>query len=321
MRPTVAEIRLGALVGNYRLLEQRVRAHSGDASARLIAVIKANAYGHGVDLCGRALAKAGADWLGVTSVFEALQLRAALGASGAERAPRILVMSGFWAGEEAAILEFGLAPQVWERWHFDLLDRAARAAGLGPRSVPVHLELDTGMSRQGVAPGPSLAALWSSTAIGRPGSPVFVEGVLTHFSSPEVRDHAITARQFSLFTAAVEQLRELGVRPRWLHAGNSANAWAGVGLRELNRLARGMDAELLVRPGLALYGVETRFRPPLDSIGKTLQPSLTEQEQEYGAVSRERPEPAGLPELHGQKLEPVLRWKTEIVSVLSLIHI
>ena len=281
MRPTYAEIRLRALVHNYKLLEANVRTHAGSAPAAptLIAVIKADAYGHGVTLCGQALAQAGVGWLGVTTVEEALALRAGLGQRAARHGqaagPRMLVMAGFFPGEEEVVIEQRLTAQVWEGWHFRLLDAAARRAGRAPASVGVHLEIDTGMSRQGVAPGEPLQRLLRETG---GGSPVLVEGVLTHFSSPQ--EPEVLAAQVERLRQALQQLWAAGVRPRWVHAGNSANACTGIGLQSLALLAREFGAELLVRPGLALYGV------PYDGAAEG-----------------------------GARLEPVLRWRTEVTSV------
>ncbi len=248
MRPTVAEIDLSALARNYRLLGHRVSPFGG-----LIAVVKANAYGHGVELCGRALAEAGAGWLGVTSVEEASRLRRAC----AHR-PRILVMSGFFPGEEAAVLRENLTPQVWEPLHLLRLDRKAREAGLRPGTMGVHLEIDTGMSRQGVAPGAALASFLSEL----PGdSPVWVEGILTHFSSPDQPENGVMRAQVERFAEAIRQGRAAGIHPRFLHAGNSVNAWDGWELPALQALARDAGAELLIRPGLALYGVGAPLEP------------------------------------------------------------
>ena len=279
MRPTCADIALRALVANYALLLDAVQ-HRAGVEAGLIAVVKADAYGHGVAACGRALAEAGAPWLGVTSVDEALVLKAALG----RLRPRLLVMSGFFPGEEGAVLGHHLTPQVWESYHFALLDAAARRAGLGRATVPVHLEIDTGMARQGVAPGAALKALLGSAGFER-DSPLFVEGVLTHFSSPEELGKPMMAGQMARLRAAMAQLHEAGLQPRWVHAGNSANAGGGVGLDELAAVARESAAELLVRPGLSLYGIDVHFSP--------------------GAQ-------AGPATVH---LEPVMRWRAEITTL------
>ena len=288
MRPTYAEIRLRALVHNYKLLEANVRTHAGSApvAPALIAVIKADAYGHGVTLCGQALAKAGAGWLGVTTVKEALALRDSLQAAAGRQGvgPRMLVMAGFFPGEEEVVVAQRLTVQVWEEWHFRLLDAAARRAGRVPASVGVHLEIDTGMCRQGVAPGEPLQRLLRETG---GGSPVSVEGVLTHFSSPQ--EPEVLAGQVERLRQALQQLRAAGVRPRWVHAGNSSNAYTGIGLQSLALMAREFGADLLVRPGLALYGV------PGGGAAE---------------ISAARP---GVPE--AARLEPVLRWRTEVTSV------
>jgi len=283
MRPTVAEIRLSSLLANYRLLEESIRRGTGPGlrkPAALLAVIKANAYGHGLELCGRALAAEGVGWLGVTSVEEATALQSAC--HGLPE-PRVLVTSGFFAGEEDAVLKHGLTAQVWEPLHFQLLEAAAWRAGLTARTVPVHLEIDTGMSRQGVAPGVPLARLLTGL---RHDSSVWIEGVLTHFSSPEVlngdgQPGPVMCEQLERFAGALSQLRRAGMRPLWVHAGNSANAAAGVGLQALANLAQVTDASLLVRPGLALYGVPTRFSHSIKA----------------------------------EELAPVLCWKTQITSL------
>lgn len=284
MRPTYVEIDLRALVANYNVLQRNVQRHAGK-TAGLIAVIKANAYGHGLELCGRALANGHAPWLGVTSVQEAQALQAALrGIPGSQTIPRILVMSGYWPGEEGAVLQGGYTPHVWEGWQLALLDAAARRAGLGPRTVPVHIEIDTGMSRQGVAPGEALGAVLDSAGLGEPDAPVWVEGVLTHFSSPEAGSSVMQV-QLDRFDAALKQLRAAGVRTRIVHAGNSANAGEGLGLERLARMAREAGAQLLVRPGLGLYGVG---------------------ELEADAA------------LAAEALTPVMTWKTEVTSLRNV---
>ena len=112
------------------------------------AVVKADAYGHGSPDCARALEAEGARWLGVTSTDEGVIVRDA----GARS--RVLLMSGFWRGEERDVLAQDLTPMVWDPAQIEALDRAAVAAGL--TTVPVHLKLDTGMGRLGATQqGPS----------------------------------------------------------------------------------------------------------------------------------------------------------------------
>ena len=261
-RPVWAEVSLGRLMRNYQLL----RAEAPEAE--LLAVIKADAYGHGVVLCGPALTAAGAEWLGVTHVEEGVALRAVCPEA------RILVMSGLWHGEAAACIEHRLTPQIWEPYHFELL---REAAGSGP--VAVHLEVDTGMSRQGVAVE-ELGAILTEHA--RP--PIEIEGVLTHFSAPEMLDAPDTAAQMARFAQTLNNLRDRGVKPRYIHAGNSANILSRRETAQLAALAARHRARLMMRPGLALYGYPVRFQPA-------------------------QPEAA---------LEPVLSWKSRIVSTRAV---
>ena len=107
-RPTWAEVSLSALRQNFRA----VVPHAG-AGVTVCAVVKADAYGHGAVECARALQEEGATWMGVTSLDEAIPLREAGIAS------RILLMTGFWRGEQSEIVRLGLTPTVWEPWHVE----------------------------------------------------------------------------------------------------------------------------------------------------------------------------------------------------------
>jgi alanine racemase len=186
-RPVWAEVSRADLIANY--LELRHRA----GSAGMLAVVKANAYGHGVEHCAPVFVSAGAAWLGVTSVEEGVRARSVAPES------QILVMSGIWQGEAEAALEHRLTPLVWEGYHLDLLSDAARKMGRPPHSVPVHLEVDTGMSRQGLLPRPQslegfLTALHAGPAL-------YLDGLATHFSAPESFEDAANAEQLARFDA------------------------------------------------------------------------------------------------------------------------
>ena len=141
-------------------------------------MVKGNAYGHSLALCAPAAVRGGAGWLGVTSVEEGIA------ASALCPDTRVLIMAGIAPGQAAAAIQFQLTPIAWELWQLDELEAAARAAGAAPGSFPVHLEIDTGMSRQGVLPG-ELSAIFSRFA---PGSPLRLEG----------RDDASVRRRRSL---------------------------------------------------------------------------------------------------------------------------
>ena len=273
-RPVWAEISRQNLLNNYRLLRQ-----AAGAGADVLAVVKANAYGHDVLQCAPLLAASGVEWLGVTCTEEGVAVRVVCPEA------RVLLMSGLWNGEADCAIKHRLTPVVWEPFHFDLLDEAARRCGCGPRSVAVHLEIDTGMARQGVR---SLEALRTVLARLTPDSPVYIEGAMTHFSAPEVLDSTDTGEQMARFAAALETIAAHGIRLRWIHAGNSATLLARCETASLVQLAAKYGARLMLRPGLTLYGYPPRFSHPI----------LSEGEQ--------------------QAYKPVLSWRTRVVSLRTL---
>jgi alanine racemase len=275
-RPVWAEISRSRLVANWNLLRK-----AAPQDAHVLAVLKANAYGHGLLGCAPLLAAAGAGWFGVTCAEEGIALRKICPEA------RILVMSGLWNGEAEAILEHRLTPQVWESFHFDLLEAAAQKQGL--RSVPVHLEIDSGMSRQGVRSLDALKALLTRCGTdSRIQSRVQIEGVMTHFSAPEVLDPDETQAQIARFAAALEIIAAHGMYPKWVHAGNSATVFTRQHTDALVELTKRYSARLMLRPGLALYGYPVRFSPQ------------------------------SVPEAEQGRLQPVLSWKTRVVSLRTI---
>src|ERR1700723_900149 len=113
-RPTWAEVSLTTLRKNFLTVQKHV-----GANVTVCAVVKADAYGHGAIECSRALEAEGAKWLGVTSLDEAIPLREA----GIQS--NILLMTGFWRGEESEIVRLRLTPTVWEPWHIEAMEKAA----------------------------------------------------------------------------------------------------------------------------------------------------------------------------------------------------
>jgi len=226
-RPAWAEISASAIAHNVRVL----KAIMGDSL--LCAVVKANAYGHGAPLMARAAVEAGADSLAVAIVDEGIELREA-GVS----AP-ILLLAEAPAATIPDALDHSLTLTIGSL-------EGARAAAASAKKLGgqhrVHLKVDTGMRRMGVAPeqvGDVVDLLLASEAID-------LEGVYTHFSVADgssAGDRAFTRSQIKLFDEVVVALRERGVAPRVLHAANSAGA-LGYPEARLN----------MVRIGLALYG-------------------------------------------------------------------
>ena len=203
-RPCWVEIRTRALEENFRFLAGLAAPH-----AELLAIVKANAYGHSLALCAPAVVRAGAQWLGVTSVEEGIVARALCPEA------RVLVIGGVFPGQAAAAIQFQLTPVAWEPWQLDELAAAARAAGAQPGSLPIHLEIDTGMSRQGVGPS-DLAAIFSRFG---PGSPLRLEGVMTHLFAADEADGQVTQEQLARLDEAMGRISAAGLFAEWLNVG------------------------------------------------------------------------------------------------------
>jgi alanine racemase len=277
-RPCWVEICARAFEENYRVLAAAVAPH-----AQLLAIVKADAYGHGLAICAPAAVRAGAPWLGVTSVEEGVAARAFC------PEPQILVISGVFPGQGAATIQHRLTPVVWEAWHLDELESAARAANAAPDSIRIHLEIDTGMSRQGVSPA-DLAAL---LACFKAESPLKLDGVMTHLFAADEADGVVTADQMVRLQSALEQVNAASLRPSWLNVGNSAASLTGHATA-IGELAARYGMKALLRPGLALYGLVPEFNPAFNSG----EPSTL-------AAARAR-------------LQPVLSWKTQVVGVRAV---
>ncbi len=230
-RPTWAEVSLGNLRYNFGVVQR----HLGPG-VTVCAVVKADAYGHGATECARSLEEEGARWLGVTSLDEAIPLRDA----GIQ--VRILLLTGFWRGEEEEIIRLRLTPTVWEPGQVELLEKAA--AELRIPKHPVHLKVDTGMGRLGVAPEDLpgvVSALKSSPHL-------LLEGLSTHLASSEVLDAPSVGEQLRSFEEAKRVLRNAGLEPALVHV---ANTGAVISRRE--------TWHNMARPGIALYGYYLPF--------------------------------------------------------------
>ncbi len=263
-RPTWAEVSLTSLRQNFRT----VAKHTG-AGVIVCAVVKADAYGHGAVECSRALEAEGAKWLGVTSLDEAIPLREA----GIES--RILLMTGFWRGEESEIVRLQLTPTVWEPWHIESLEMAAARGTVsnGTMRQAVHLKVDTGMGRLGVSPEELPAVL--KTLKGAPH--LLLEGLSTHLASSEIMDAPSVGEQERRFEEALRMVRAAGFVPELVHMANTSAL-----------ISRRETWNNMVRPGVALYG----YYLPFQRAGREVS----------GGTLR-------LP------VKPVLTWKTRILSM------
>jgi alanine racemase len=297
MRPCWVEIRTRALEENFRFLAGLAAPH-----AELLAIVKANAYGHSLALCAPAVVRAGAKWLGVTSVEEGIAARALCPDA------RVLIIGGVFPGQASAAIQFQLTPVAWEPWQLDELVSAARAAGSQQGSVPVHLEIDTGMSRQGASPS-DLAQIFARFG---PGSPLRLEGVMTHLFAADEADGAATAEQLSRLDEAAARISAAGLFAEWLNVGASATLLAGQAAMVADLAARhGMKA--MLRPGLALYGLVPRFDP---AFGPRLDPAFGRADSAQDGSAA----PAEPPSLTAARaaLKPVLTWKASVAGVRSV---
>jgi len=234
-RPAWAEVSLGALRHNLNAIQRHI-----GRKRKVLCIVKANAYGHGAVGVSKALERAGADWFGVTCAAEGAELRQA-----GIRKP-ILVLTGFWPGEEEALLSYGLTPAITQLEQLRLLERAV-AKKHSKQPVGFHLKIDTGMNRLGVASAdlPRFVRALSDCPH------LQLAGTFTHFASAEDFTHDQTERQEKAFAASLAQLRVAGLDPGITHLANSA----GIAARPSTWAA-------MVRPGAILYGYHQFYNPP-----------------------------------------------------------
>jgi alanine racemase len=276
IRPCWVEIDTQALEDNYRFLAGIAPPH-----AELLAIVKADAYGHSLELCAPAAVRAGTRWLGVTSVEEGVAARAVCPKT------RILVISGTFPGQGADVVRHNLTGVVWDHWQLDELESAARAAGA--QSLPIHLEIDTGMSRQGAGTEQLSSLLPRFHA----ASPLKLEGIMTHLFAADEANGTVTQDQLALLDGVLTRIAAAGLHADWLNVGNSAALLAGQA-ESIAALAVRHQMKALLRPGIALYGLTPKYDPGFESA-----------------------EPEPLVDAR-QLLKPVLSWKTKVVTVRSI---
>jgi alanine racemase len=223
-RPTTAHIDLSALAHN--LSEVRRCAGGG----KILAVVKADAYGHGAVECAMRLVSEGVDMLGVALIEEGAELRAA-GINS-----EILVLGGVFEHQADDLIKYGLTPAVYATVQAEAFSEAAIRAG---KTLPVHVKIDTGMSRVGVLPEDSVDFVLLVSKM--PG--LKVEGLMTHLSDVAEQDKSYAELQVARFDMVVERLQEEGVEIPLAHASGSA------------AVIDFSDAHFnMVRPGIMLYG-------------------------------------------------------------------
>lgn len=224
-RPTKAVIDLNAYKMNIAALRSALKP-----GTKFMAVVKANAYGHGIIEIAKTALECGAEYLGVATPEEGLSLR-----NAGIKAP-VLIFSGVYEGYADFIVRHKLTATVFSKAILQALQNAAQRAG---EVIPVHVKLDTGMNRVGIKTNDELEDLLKTAAVCRN---VVIEGLYTHFAVSEIPDKSFTREQADRFRQMYAIVQKAGFSPM-LHASNSG---AVLSMPELN-----FD---MVRAGISMYG-------------------------------------------------------------------
>ncbi|NLZ29080.1 MAG: alanine racemase, partial [Firmicutes bacterium] len=243
-RPTWTEIDLNAIIHNIR--EFRRILHPG---VKIMAVVKADAYGHGAVEVARAMVRGGVDWFAVAFLEEGVELR-----QSGIKTP-ILLIGPTPPEQVEAVIKYNLTQTIFSRETAAALSLEAAKQRV---EKPVHIKIDTGMGRVGIAPQDTLEFIREVSSY--PG--IRVEGLLTHLASADEEDLSSTYQQIKLFNETIRSCREAGMEIPLIHAANSAGA---INVTESHHN--------LVRLGLSIYG----HYPPGKAIADhvSLQPALS----------------------------------------------
>jgi alanine racemase len=272
-----AEIALDRLIANYRL----VRKQTG--KAKIMAAIKADAYGHGAIEVANTLVEEGVDFFGVASVEEGVELRK----GGIDT--DILVLSPILYNQIDEIIEHDLMPTISELAFFRELNQRLKTLGT---TINAHVEIDTGMTRTGIPYAEAKGAMNSLAA-----SPhVKISGIFTHFPLADA-DGNFTVRQIKTFSQLVADIRQKGIKPRFVHMANSSGIF-----NFTNAYFN------LVRPGISLYGLRSS---PNVYYGDDFKPVMTLKSK----IVNIREVPANTPISYGHTFRTSRRSRIATVSV------
>ena len=238
----VAEINLKAIASNIALIESKT-------SAQILAVVKADAYGHGLIPVAKCAIASGATWLGTALLEEALTLRA----SGIS-APIIAWLTPPSSDFKAAI-ESNIDLSIPSLKHLELVVAAGKALGKKPR---VHIEIDTGMGRGG------LLGEWEEFLIAIKGADVEVVGFWSHFARADEPDEISNINQLQDLERKLEELREQGINPEYIHIANSAAT-----------LTNELSHKEIIRLGISMYGLSPDVKTLGNSQSLDLEPAMT----------------------------------------------
>ena len=239
------EINLSAITQNFKSIKSRT-------TADVLAVVKADAYGHGLIPVSKALEEAGADWFGTALLEEAINLRKA----GILK-PIISWLTPLGEDFKSAIdldIDLGI-PSI------DLLDEVIKAASLTGKTARIHLEIDTGMSRGGVLS--EWDQLIKSVLVGVNLKQLKVIGIWSHFARADEPDELMNQEQLSLFEEKVNQAKAAGIDAQLIHIANSAALFT-------NRSAH----KNIIRSGIALFGLSPDVKTIGDSSSLGLKPAM-----------------------------------------------
>ena len=240
-----AEINLSAIAQNFKSIKSRTNAD-------VLAVVKADAYGHGLIPVSKALEEAGADWFGTALLEEAINLRK----SGILK-PIISWLTPLGEDFKSAIgldIDLGI-PSI------DLLDEVIKAASLTGKTARIHLEIDTGMSRGGVLS--EWDQLIKSVLVGVNLKQLKVIGIWSHFARADEPDELMNQEQLSLFEEKVNQAKAAGIDAQFIHIANSAALFT-------NKSAH----KNIIRSGIALFGLSPDIKTIGDSSSLGLKPAM-----------------------------------------------
>jgi alanine racemase len=226
--PTYATVNLAALAHNLSRIKQYL-----SPGCEVMAIVKANAYGHGAAETAHALVSQGISRFAVASLDEGIALRQ-VGLSAS-----IVVLGALFEEQVSDLVAHRLTPVVSDG---RILPALAKAAQSHPARYPIHLKAETGMGRLGLSPE-ELLVLLDNPLLQRP---LQVEGLMTHLADADGKDSTFTERQLGVFCPVLEQIRKRGLTLPLVHTANSA------------AIVRFPDAHFsLVRPGIMLYGYHT----------------------------------------------------------------
>ena len=250
MIPNEVTIDLGALRDNCFEIKRLAGPHT-----RIIAIVKSDAYGHGMIPVAKTLVSAGIDYLGVFELEEGLQLR-----KGGCEVP-ILIMMGLQSDEVPAAVEHDLTPAVFQLENAEKLSRISSEQG---KVTPVHVKVDTGMTRLGVRTGDLETFLKQLLSL----KGIRVDGIFSHFAVADQPGHTFTDQQIGRFREAVEACRRLAGFHGSVHVANSGGILGN----------RGLDLDM-ARPGILLYGsppaqgwaAAASFRPVMTFKSRVIQ--------------------------------------------------